>query len=122
MSAIVDDKYWHPDPKMSVIMELKDKVISLEAENARLQKAVDEKELFELRSKEVGKSRIELYREIFDLVDYIKHIAGISNTSVQHYWPDTCETCKEIRKAMAKNELRINRLLSLFDSDETEDK
>ena len=44
MSALVDDKYWHPDPKMSVIMELKDKVISLEAENARLQKAVDEAE------------------------------------------------------------------------------
>ena len=45
MSALVDDKYWHPDPKMSVIMELKDKVISLEAENARLQKAVDEADI-----------------------------------------------------------------------------
>ena len=75
-----------------------------------------EKELFELRSKEVGKSRIELYREIFDLVDYIKHIAGISNTSVQHYWPDTCETCKEIRlELLEKNDSRINRLLSLLE-------
>jgi len=74
-----------------------------------------EKELFELRSKEVGKSRIELYREIFDLVDYIKHIAGISNTSVQHYWPDTCETCKEIRLELEKNDSRINRLLSLLE-------
>jgi len=81
-----------------------------------------EKELFELRSKEVGTSKIELYREIFNLSGYIKHVAGISSNSVQHYWPDTCETCKEIRKAMAKNELRINRLLSLLDSDETEDK
>lgn len=60
-------------------------------------------------------SKIDLYREIFDLVGYIKHVTGTSNTSVQHYWPDTCETCKEIKLELIKNDLRINRLLSLFD-------
>ena len=74
-----------------------------------------EKELHELRSKEVGTPKIELYREIFNLVGYIKHIAGISNTSVQHYWPDTCNTCKEIRLELEKNDSRINRLLSLLE-------
>ena len=59
--------------------------------------------------------KIGLYREIFNLSNYIKHIAGISNTSVQHYWPDTCETCKEIRLELEKNDSRINRLLSLLE-------
>ena len=77
-----------------------------------------EKELFELRSKQVGKSKIELYREIFYLFNYIKHIAGISNTSVQHYWPDTCETCKEIKIELEKNDSKINKLLSLLEDKE----
>jgi len=72
-------------------------------------------ELDELRPKQVGKPKIELYREIFYLSNYIKHIAGISNTSVKHYWPDTCEVCKEIKIELKKNDSRINRLLSLLD-------
>jgi len=87
------------------LADLRTRIAELEAE----------KELFELRSKQAGKSRIELYREIFNLSDYIKHIVGISNTSVQHYWPDTCETCKEIRLELEKNDSRINRLLGLLE-------
>ena len=66
------------------------------------------------------KGSIELYREIFNLNNYIKHVTGTSSDSVQHYWPDTCETCKEIRLELEKNDLRINRLLELLnDEDET---
>ena len=76
-----------------------------------------EKELFALRSKAAATSKIELYREIFNLVGYIKHVAGISESSVQHYWPDTCETCKEIKLELDKNDSRINRLLSLLEDE-----
>jgi len=104
---------------MAINDQLETWVVDAEREladlHSRIAELEAEKELFELRSKEVGKSRIELYREIYNLSDYIKHIAGISNTSVQHYWPDTCETCKEIRLELEKNDSRINRLLSLLE-------
>ena len=68
----------------------------------------------------MSKQKVELYREIFNLNGYIKHVTGLSNSSVQHYWPDTCETCKEIKLELEKNDLRINRLLELLnDEDET---
>jgi len=68
----------------------------------------------------MSKQKIELYREIFNLNEYIKHVTGLSNSSVQHYWPDTCETCKVIKLELEKNDLRINRLLELLnDEDET---
>ena len=62
----------------------------------------------------MSKQKIELYREIFNLNEYIKHVTGLSNSSVQHYWPDTCETCKEIKSELEINDLRINRLLELL--------
>jgi len=62
------------DPIVYKQMEI---ITKLRAENTRLQKAVEK------------------------WTDWFKHVTGTGNScSVEHYWKDECEICKEIADAL----------------------
>ena len=45
-----------------------------------------------------------LLAKAFEIEDrlyaWLKHVTGVADDSVEHYWPTQCDTCKEIKNAL----------------------